>query len=103
MKGGGIYLNGQRDYLSRRVKAGDIIQIKFFDEKTAMEPEDIPLKIVYEDAYLLIVNKDAGMAVHPTGAYQQERLANACTIIGTRSDSTRRCVWSIESTRTHRD
>ena len=76
-RGGGIYLNGQRDYLSRRVKAGDIIQIEFFDEKTAMEPEDIPLKIVYEDAYLLIVNKDAGMAVHPTGAYQQGTLANA--------------------------
>lgn len=76
-RGGGIYLNGQRDYLTRRVRSGDTIQIVFYDEKTTMEPEDIPLDIVYEDDYLLIVNKAAGMAVHPTGAYQEGTLANA--------------------------
>lgn len=76
-RGGGIYLNGQRDYLTRRVKAGDKIQIIFFDEETTMEPEDISLNIVFEDDYLLIVNKPAGMAVHPTGSYQQGTLANA--------------------------
>lgn len=76
-RGGGIYLNGERDYLTRRVNAGDKIQIIFFDEDTEMEPEDIPLDIVFEDEYLLIINKPAGMAVHPTGAYQEGTLANA--------------------------
>jgi len=76
-RGGGIYLNGQRDYLTRRVKPGDIIQIVFFDEKTRMEPQKIPLDIIYEDDYLLIVNKAAGMAAHPAGAYQEGTLANA--------------------------
>ena len=76
-RGGGVYLNGQRDYLSRRVAEGDTIQIIFFDEETTMEPQDIPFEIVYEDEYLLIVNKAAGMAVHPTGAYQEGTLANA--------------------------
>ena len=76
-RGGGVYLNGQRDYLTRRVKTGDVIQIEFFDEQTTMEPQNIPLTIVYEDDYLLVVNKDAGMAVHPTGAYQEGTLANA--------------------------
>lgn len=76
-KGGGIYLNGERDFLSRRVVEGDLIQIKFYDEETTMEPENIPLDIVYEDDYLLIINKEAGMAVHPTGAYQEGTLANA--------------------------
>lgn len=76
-RGGGVYLNGQRDYLTRRVKAGDAIQIVFFDEKTGMEPQDLPLDIVYEDDYLLVVNKPAGMAVHPTGSYQEGTLANA--------------------------
>lgn len=76
-RGGGIYLNGQRDYLTRRVMAGDTIQIVFFDEKTEMEPQDIPFNIVYEDDYLLIVNKAAGMPVHPSGAYQEGTLANA--------------------------
>lgn len=76
-RGGGIYLNGKRDYLSRRVKAGDRVQIVFYDEETSMEPENIPLDIVYEDEYLLIINKPVGMAVHPTGAYQEGTLANA--------------------------
>jgi 23S rRNA pseudouridine1911/1915/1917 synthase len=76
-RGGGVYLNGQRDYLTRRVRSGDQLQIFFYDEDTSMEPEAIPLEIVYEDDYLLIVNKPAGMAVHPTGAYQQGTLANA--------------------------
>lgn len=76
-RGGGIYLNGERDYLSRRVMTGDQIQIVFYDEKTTMEPQDLPLDIVYEDDYLLIINKAAGMAVHPTGAYQEGTLANA--------------------------
>lgn len=76
-RGGGIYLNGKRDFLTRRVQAGDVIQIVFFDEKTELNPEAIPLNIVYEDEYLLIVNKPAGMAVHPTGSYQEGTLANA--------------------------
>lgn len=76
-KGGGIYLNGERDYLTRRVNAGDTIQLVFFDEKTNMEPENIPLDIVFEDDYLLVINKPQGMAVHPTGAYQSGTLANA--------------------------
>ncbi|NMB00491.1 MAG: RluA family pseudouridine synthase [Firmicutes bacterium] len=76
-RGGGVYLNGNRDYLTRRVAAGDTIQIVFFDEETAMEPEAIPLNIIFEDEYLLVINKPAGMAVHPTGAYQEGTLANA--------------------------
>lgn len=76
-QGGGVFLNGQRDYLTRRVRAGDQIQIVFFDEKTELEPQELPLDIVFEDEYLLVVNKAAGMAVHPTGTYQQGTLANA--------------------------
>ena len=76
-KGGGIFLNGQRDYLSRRVRAGDQIQIVFFDEATELQPEALPLDIVYEDDYLLVVNKPPGMAAHPTGSYQEGTLANA--------------------------
>jgi 23S rRNA pseudouridine1911/1915/1917 synthase len=76
-RGGGIYLNGKRDYLTRRVQAGDKIQIVFHDEKTTMEPEDLPLNIVFEDEYLLVVNKPPGMSVHPAGRYQEGTLANA--------------------------
>jgi 23S rRNA pseudouridine1911/1915/1917 synthase len=76
-RGGGVFLNGKRDYLTRRVKAGDEIRIVFYEEKTELEPQAISLDIVYEDDYLLVVNKPAGMAVHPTGRYQDGTLANA--------------------------
>ena len=41
-----------------------------------VEPEDVPLYIRYEDAYLLIVEKPAGMLVHPAGFEQLGTLAN---------------------------
>ncbi|NLJ73364.1 MAG: RluA family pseudouridine synthase [Firmicutes bacterium] len=76
-RGGGVYLNGKRDFITRRVTAGDELKIVFYDEPTTMEPQNIPLDIVFEDDYLLAINKPAGMAVHPTGAYQEGTLANA--------------------------
>lgn len=76
-RGGGVFLNGKKDYLTRRVQAGDELMIVFYEEGTDMEPQDIPLDIVYEDDYLLIINKPAGMVVHPTGSYRDQTLANA--------------------------
>ncbi|HHY09863.1 MAG TPA: RluA family pseudouridine synthase, partial [Firmicutes bacterium] len=62
---------------TRRVKAGDELRLEFFDEQTGVEPEKIPLNIVYEDHYLLVINKPAGMPAHPTGPYQKGTAANA--------------------------
>lgn len=76
-RGGGVFLNGKRDFLSRRVRAGDRLKIVFFEEDTGLKPQNIPLDVVFEDDYLLIINKPAGMAVHPAGAYQENTLANA--------------------------
>lgn len=76
-RGGGVYLNGKRDFITRRVTTDDEIKVVFYDEGTTMEPQNIRLDIVFEDEYLLAINKPAGMAVHPTGAYQEGTLANA--------------------------
>lgn len=56
---------------SLKVKAGEIYQIAVPPpEDPTPEPENIPLDIVYEDEDLLVVNKPAGMTVHPApGAY----------------------------------
>lgn len=75
-QGGGVYLNGVRDFITRRVRTGDTIEVVFFDEPTALEPERIPLDIVYEDDFLIAVNKPAGIPVHPTGRYKDGTLAN---------------------------
>ncbi len=75
-QGGGVYLNGVRDYITRRVRTGDVIEVVFYDEPTALEPEKIALDIVYEDDFLIAVNKPAGIPVHPTGRYKDGTLAN---------------------------
>ncbi len=45
--------------------------------ETALRPEDIPLNIIYEDKDLLVVNKPAGMVVHPGPGHPAGTLANA--------------------------
>ncbi|MGI6147745.1 MAG: RluA family pseudouridine synthase [Firmicutes bacterium] len=74
-QGGGVFLNGKRDFITRRVRAGDVIEVVFFDEKTALVGESIPLHVVYEDDFLLAVDKPPGMPVHPTGTYSRGTLA----------------------------
>jgi 23S rRNA pseudouridine1911/1915/1917 synthase len=61
-----------------RVAAGDLVEIAF-DEgpTTAMEPDIIPLEILYEDEHLIVVVKPAGMLVHPTVSVKRGTLVNA--------------------------
>lgn len=63
---------------SYKVKAGDVFQVSVPPAAEA-EPiaEDIPLDIVYEDADLLVVNKPAGMTVHPAAGVSRGTLVNA--------------------------
>ena len=61
-----VLVNGEP--VKKRVKpqAGDEVEIEFvITGETDLEPEDIPLDILYEDEHLLAVNKAAGMVVHP--------------------------------------
>jgi 23S rRNA pseudouridine1911/1915/1917 synthase len=63
---------------SYRMKGKEEIQIKIPPaEKLYSEPEDIPLDIVYEDSDLLVVNKSAGMVVHPAVGNYSHTLVNA--------------------------
>lgn len=62
-----------------RVKEGDLVTItKYFTDKSvAIKPENIQLDIIYEDADLLVVNKGAGMTVHPATGNWNNTLMNA--------------------------
>lgn len=75
-KGGGVTLNGQFAHITQRVTTGDIIHIRFADEPTNLQPQRLDLDILYEDDFLLVINKVAGMAVYPTPAHPQNTLAN---------------------------
>ena len=64
---GSILVNEQSVKSNYKVKPGDVVSIvmAYPPRETEIIPEDIPLDIVYEDDDLLIVNKPAGMVVHP--------------------------------------
>ncbi|WP_379133143.1 RluA family pseudouridine synthase [Paenibacillus sp. sgz500958] len=73
----GITLNGERVYISVRVRAGDTVQIRMEIETSAdILPEPVPIEILYEDEHLLVVNKAAGIIVHPTHGHYTGTLAN---------------------------
>ncbi|MFC0211495.1 RluA family pseudouridine synthase [Paenibacillus chartarius] len=74
----GITLNGERCYTTVKVKAGDRIEARMEEEESEdILPQDLPLSILYEDEQLLIVNKEAGMIVHPTHGHYVGTVANA--------------------------
>jgi len=75
---GFITVNGRRAKSSLKLSVGDKIDISIPpDSPGPLSPEDIPLKIVYEDADLLVVDKPAGLAVHPAPGHPSHTLVNA--------------------------
>lgn len=73
-----ILVNGSVCKSSYVVKIDDNIEIKSMDdEEISVEAENIPLDIVYEDEYLLVVNKPSGMVVHPGNGNYNHTLVNA--------------------------
>ena len=72
-----ILVNNKSVKTSYIVKDGDIITINEYEENSDVIPEDIPLDIVYEDEYLLVVNKPSGMVVHPAPGNYSGTLVNA--------------------------
>lgn len=78
---GKILLNGKSARLNDCGVEGDILSVDYPKEENFFEPEDIPVKIIYEDKSLLICDKPAGMIVHPTKNFQSGTLANALSQI----------------------
>ena len=73
-----ILVNGMKTKSSYVVKLNDIIEIlSMDDEEIDVEAENIELDIVYEDDYLLVVNKPSGMVVHPGNGNYNHTLVNA--------------------------
>lgn len=78
---GSVLVNGKSVKSSYKVKPLDEISIVMPYPRRELEilAEDIPIDIVYEDDYLLVVNKAAGMVVHPGFGNYQGTLVNALT------------------------
>ena len=73
-----VLVNGKTINSSYQVKENDEIVVDDnLDYEINIEGEDIPLDIVYEDDYLLIINKPSGMVVHPAPGHYSGTLVNA--------------------------
>lgn len=79
MESGNILVNGEKKKSNYKIKPEDDIRVmlKTPPRDTEVYPEDIPLDIIFEDEYLLVVNKPPGMVVHPAHGNWSGTLANA--------------------------
>ena len=77
IENGNVLVNGNMVKTSYLVHDGDLITIEDVTDEVNIVPEDIPLDIVYEDDYLLVVNKPSGMVVHPAVGNYSGTLVNA--------------------------
>lgn len=75
---GHVRVNGKSVKPTHSPRAGEKIEIHFPEPKTAeAQPEEIPLDILFEDQSLLVLNKPAGIVVHPAAGHDEHTLVNA--------------------------
>ena len=78
-RGGQLLVNGTPQIVHHQLTAGDLVTVNFPKEarSESLIPEDLELDIIYEDEYLLVINKPAGIPVIPSIRYPSKTLANA--------------------------
>jgi len=75
---GAVKVDNKAVKASYSIHKGDTITLEIpVLEKEHLKPEDIPLDIIYEDEYLMLVNKPPDMVVHPASRYMSGTLVNA--------------------------
>ena len=78
LKAGLISVNGEVVKSNYKAQSGDEVTILQKEEETiTIQPENIPLDIVFEDDSLIVVNKPSGMVVHPSKGHYSGTLVNA--------------------------
>jgi 23S rRNA pseudouridine1911/1915/1917 synthase len=75
---GHVHVNGQPTKPTHSPRAGERIEIHWPEARPAVaQPEEIPLTILFEDKSLLVLNKPAGLVVHPAAGNEKHTLVNA--------------------------
>lgn len=73
-----VWVNGKFSFLTARGSTGETLTIQLQSlEATSIPGENLPLHILYEDDYILAINKPAGQVVHPTPRYPTGTIGNA--------------------------
>ncbi len=74
---GHVLVNNRLVKASHKIKKGDLVEIRVPDPKpSVILPEEMALNILYEDAYLLVLDKPAGLVVHPAAGHHGGTLVN---------------------------
>ncbi len=73
-----ILVDSVLTFVNHMVSAGEIVEVHIDFEETAEDiiPEDVPIDIIYEDEYLIALNKQPGIVVHPTCSHPSGTIAN---------------------------
>ncbi len=74
---GSMLLDGEPIRTIDPLKAGSVLTVIIPDDKSTAEPQMAEFEVVYEDEDILVINKPAGLAMHPTHNHQGDTLANA--------------------------
>jgi 23S rRNA pseudouridine1911/1915/1917 synthase len=77
---GAVLVNGRPAKSGYALRSGDEVQVYSLQQKNKaanVKPQSLPLDVVYEDKDLLVVNKAAGMVVHPAPGHHDDTLVNA--------------------------
>lgn len=78
IKEGMVTVNAKTEKLSYKVKEGDLIELTLPDaQEGILIPEDIPLDIIYEDEYMIVLNKPPDMVMYPGLSHSSGTLMNA--------------------------
>lgn len=73
-----VRVSGKHEKPGYRVKAGEKIEVILPEIKeSGIVPENIPLKILYEDEHIIVIDKPSGMVVHPGAGVERGTLVNA--------------------------
>ena len=76
--GGHVTVDGRPGKASMRLAAGQTVTLELPPPSPAeLQPWDIPLSVVFEDEHLIVIDKPAGMTVHPAPGNEDQTLANA--------------------------
>lgn len=75
---GCILVNGRQVKPTHTPHAGEQVEVRWPEAKSAeAQPEEMPLDILFEDDALLVLNKPAGLVVHPAAGHEEHTLVNA--------------------------
>jgi 23S rRNA pseudouridine1911/1915/1917 synthase len=75
---GQVLLNGRQAKASTRLKPKDVVRLEYMPlRESSHAPENIPLEVLHEDEHCIVINKPAGMLVHPAAGAVSGTLVNA--------------------------